>query len=173
MLATQYFGNIDDENDDVEIKIHFTGLPVEYDHVLPTVDVTFEGKIHYNFAVDDGGFGNTKIMGTDIDAAILRLERECQAIKSFNGQIRTKEQREVAEAIGLRHTGKRIAITEDIDCYGMFYDKNNRICNLHCGQLKHCIHDMNKFRRKVERAFPQMFRTIFRLMKEYVEKNGG
>lgn len=173
MLSTQYFEFFGDEETDkykqTEMTIHFVGLPGEYDPVLPTVDVTFGGEVHYNLAAEYEDYHEEENMGTDIDAAILRLERECAAIKSFLGQIRTKEQREVAEVLGLRHTGKRIAISEDIDCHGMFYSKDSELCNLHCGRMKECIHDMNEFRRKVERVFPQMHRTIFKLMRELVE----
>ncbi|HEC72048.1 MAG: hypothetical protein ACTSW7_00990 [Candidatus Thorarchaeota archaeon] len=177
MFATEYFedetcdGEGCNDEECISTKIHFVGLLVEYDHILPTVEINHKGDIYYKLANDGGGFSEEESIRTDIDAALLRLERECAAIKSFHGQIRTKEQRKIVEILGLRHTGKKIVIENNNECYGLLYSKNAEVCNLHCGLMKQCIHSTKILRKRIENVFPTMSRTIFKLMKEIMDSD--
>lgn len=160
-----------DECKDIAMRIfYFSEEDSELDLTLPKITMTFSDVIYYH-PIAMNGDHQENIYCRNIDVAIKRLEKECKAILKFRSCICTNEQKWLVEFFGLAHTGKHIVIDKNLDCLGIFYDKNSIICNSYCDKRKDCAHQTEEHRKKIKELFPTMYKTIFRLIREYAGKS--
>ena len=109
--------------------------------------------------------GDFDILHINIDEALIRLKHECEAIFKFRINIKTKEQQELTELLGLTYNGEKIVLIGS-ECFGIYYSKNSTLCNFNCDMKESCINEMKIMKKRIQKAFPTMYKTIFELIKK-------